>query len=331
MTNKELLISRLNLLSEEDIASLLDAANHMEEKNALADKPNCPYCGSHTIICYGHKCRKQRFFCKSCGRTFVPTTHTIMSNSHFPAEAWREVISDTVRGNAIDYTAQKLGCSHQAVFDMRHKVLMALQQLPETSGMCLGEVSEFDETFVLDCYKGKEMDGSIPRGPRRHGAKAEKRGISNEYVCICTGIQRKGDAIAATVNRAKPSAKELLAIFEGHIADGTLALCDGLRSYHALPGIADCIVKDCNDPSAEDTYFYNLNTINGFHSFIKQRYVFYRGVASKYINRYNALFSAAYRNAEGIIKRLIGVVLTVTGADYYHSNRDVRKAGLLAI
>ena len=32
MTTKELLISRLNLLSEEDIASLLDAATHMEEK-----------------------------------------------------------------------------------------------------------------------------------------------------------------------------------------------------------------------------------------------------------------------------------------------------------
>nr|WP_300858621.1 hypothetical protein [uncultured Acetatifactor sp.] len=127
------------------------------------------------------------------------------------------------------------------------------------------------------------------------------------------------------------SAKELLAIFEGHIADGTLALCDGLRSYHALPGIADCIVKDCNAPSAEDTCFYNLNTVNGFHSFIKQRYVSYRGVASKYINRYNALFSSAYRNTEGIIKRLIGAVLKVTGIDYYHSNRDVREAGLLAI
>ena len=331
MTTKELLISRLNLLSEEDIASLLDAAIHMEGKNTLAVKPDCPYCGSHTVIRYGHKCRKQRFYCKSCGKTFVPTTHTIMSNSHFSAEAWREVICDTVHGDAIDYTAKRIGCSHQAVFDMRHKVLLALQQLPEASGICLGEVSEFDETFVLDCYKGKEMDSSIPRGPRRHGAKAEKRGISNEYVCICTGIQRKGDAMAATVNRAKPSAKELLTIFEGHIADGTLALCDGLRSYHALPGIADCIVKDCNDPDAEDTCFYNLNTVNGFHSFIKQRYAFYRGVASKYINRYNTLFSTAYRNVESIIKRLTGAVLTVTVTDYYHSNRDVREAGLLAI
>lgn len=78
MTNKELLISRLILLSEEDIASLLDAANHMEGKNALTAKPDCPSCCSHTVICYGHKCRKQRFFCKSYGRTFVPTTHTIL-------------------------------------------------------------------------------------------------------------------------------------------------------------------------------------------------------------------------------------------------------------
>lgn len=84
-------------------------------------------------------------------------------------------------------------------------------------------------------------------------------------------------------------------------------------------------------PSAEDTCFYNLNTINGLHSFIKQRYVFYRGVTNKYINRYNALFLSAYRNAEGIIKRLIGAPLMVTGTDYYHSNRDVREASLLTM
>ena len=150
-------------------------------------------------------------------------------------------------------------------------------------------------------------------------------------MCICTGIQRKGDAIAATVKRAKPNTKELLTIFKGHIANGTLALCDRLRNYHALPRTADCIIRGYNNPRAEDTCFYNLNTLNGFHSFIKQRYVFYRDVASKYINRYNALFSTAYRNAEGIIKRLTVAVLTVTGIDYHHSNRDIRETGLLAI
>ncbi len=123
----------------------------------------------------------------------------------------------------------------------------------------------------------------------------------------------------------------MISIFEGHIAAGTLVLCDGLRSYHALPGIADCTVKDCTDPDGADSCFYNLNTVNGFHSYIKQRYVFYRRVAIKYINRYNALFSTAYRNAEGIIRRLVEMTLVVTGMDYFHSNKDVREVDLLAI
>ena len=331
MTNQEMLISYINKLTEDEISSLLEAASLMLETKEPAEKPPCPYCGCGEVIRYGHACQKQRFLCKICGRTFVPTTNTVMANSHFPASVWKEMVKDTLHGNAIDFSAKRLGIFHQAAFDMRHKILLALQELPEVTDACLGEVSEFDETFVLDCYKGRKLDSTVARTARKHGAKAQKRGISNEYICICTGIQRKGDAIAATVNRAKPSAGELIRIFDGHIADGTLALCDGLRSYHAFPRIADCTVKDCNNQRSEESCFYHLNTVNGFHSFIKKRYNFYRGVASKYINRYNALFSAAYRNAEAMVRRLTEAVLTVTGVNYYHSNKDIRTVRLVAI
>ena len=81
--------------------------------------------------------------------------------------------------------------------------------------LLLSGVAELDETFVLDCYKGSQVPDSAGREARKHGAKAAKRGISNEYVAICTGIQRDGGTIAATVNRAKPSSKELDEIFRG--------------------------------------------------------------------------------------------------------------------
>lgn len=110
MTNKELLISHINLLSEEDIASLSDAVISMETKCALTPKPNCPYCGSHAI----------------------------MSNSHFPAGIWRE------------------------------------EQLPEISSVCLGGVSEFDETFVLDCYKGKSLTNLYQETLANMGQKPKK-------------------------------------------------------------------------------------------------------------------------------------------------------------
>lgn len=89
---------------------------------------------------------------------------------------------------------------------------------------------------ILGCYKGRKLENTVKRAPRRHGAKAQKRGISNEYICIRTGIQREGDAIGATVNRAKPSAKELVSIFEGHIADGTIGsivLSNSVTSFTA--------------------------------------------------------------------------------------------------
>ena len=52
-------------------------------------------------------------------------------------------------------------------------------------------------------------------------------------------------------------------------------------------------------------------------------------MASKYINRYNALFLAAYRNAENIIRRRIDTVLTVTNVDYFYNIKDIKEVGLV--
>lgn len=71
-----------------------------------------------------------------------------------------------------------------------------------------------------------------------------------------------------------------------------------------------CIVKDVT--TEKGGKFYNLNTVNGFHSFIKGRYKFYRGVATKYLNRYNELFSFAYRSAKDEMGQLYSQLLEVS-------------------
>ncbi len=119
--------------------------------------------------------------------------------------------------------------------------------------------------------------------------QAAKRGISNEYVAICTGVQRDGGVIAATVNRVKTSSRELDEIFRGHIAEDTLVLTDGFRSYNVLETLASCTVVDEKHEGSRG--MFNLNTVNSLHSYIKDAYNYYCGVATKYINRYNALFS----------------------------------------
>ena len=90
-------------------------------------------------------------------------------------------------------------------------------------------------------------------------------------------------AMAETVNRAKPSGEELDSLFRGHIAQGTLILTDGLRSYRVLEGLEECSVVDINHEKSRG--IFNLNTVNSLHSYIKETYNHYRGVATKYINR----------------------------------------------
>ncbi len=295
----------------------------------LPDKPACPYCGCSHTIKYGHRNGKQRFSCKGCMKTFMHTTNTLMANSHYTRSVWHGFIQDTIQGVSLDDSAGKFSFSHQTAFNMRHKVLMALQDMLAQTPVLLSDISEFDETFVLDCYKGSPVPESAGRGARKHGAKAAKRGISQEYVAICTGIQRNGGVVAETVNRAKPSSDELSTIFDGHIAGETLILTDGLRSYNILETLADCKVMDVNSEGGRG--IFNLNTVNSLHSYIKKSYNQYCGVATKYINRYNALFSVAFRCADSLKDALFATLGNIGKSSYWHGVKEIRNYQLVIL
>lgn len=316
-------------LSAEAVESLYELAQKMFAEENAETRPSCPYCGSESVVKNGHKCHKQEYLCKNCRKTFVSTTNTLMANSHQPRETWEEVIEDTLSGHSLNVTSQRLGLSHDCTFHMRHKFLVALAKLQEEQGFCFGDVSELDETFVLDSYKGTTLPEDVTRKARKHGEKAEKRGISNEYVCICTGAQRGGGVIAETVNRAKPSSQEIQAVFCGHISEDALILCDGLKSYRSLEEIVGCSVKDVN--SETEKKFYNLNTVNAFHSFIKSRYESYRGVATKYLNRYIALFAAAYKRTADRFRLFTDSLLNVSPVSRFVSYRRLKTDLLLCI
>lgn len=316
-------------LSKEELAILFAdvfASDISDDEHIVI--PNCPRCSSSKVIRFGMKNGKQRYYCKECSKTFLPTTNTVMFMSHFDKTIWQEMLQDTIDGQALAYSEKRLGISHQVAFNMRHKLLLAFQNVRENNPVVLSDVSELDETFVLDCYKGKKLPNEVNRKSRKHGAKAVKRGISNEYVCICTGVQRKGNVIIESVNRAKPTSEELAQIFSGHIGDGTLAITDGLRSYNILSDIADCSVKNATE---EKSSFYHLNSVNNLHAFIKRHYEFYRGVATKYLNRYNTLFQFAYKCTDELISSLSDKLFNAGTTSMYHSIKDIKEMNLLYI
>ena len=326
------LFARIKDFPDELIEKLHRIADEMVPESTRASIPSCVRCGGNHVYRNGHKCGKQAYLCRDCRKSFVETTNTLMYHSHFGKEVWDKVTEDTLACKPIDKTAAELGIEHHTVFNMRHKILKALEDSDEECPIELGEVTELDETFVLESYKGSKADlKNAGRKSRKHGAKATKPGISSEYVCICAGVERKGEAYAHTVNRAKPSKSELQSVFNGHISEGTLALCDGLKAYKYLEALSGCTVSDVNTAQSNEKNFYNLNTINNFHSFIKQQYRAFRGVATKYLNRYNALLATSYRNSGKRGKKMVQRVCLCSSKSHFHSNADVTHDKLLSL
>jgi transposase-like protein len=313
-------------LSEEQLLTIHDAVcNLLKESKSTIEVEACPYCGGKTVK-NGKQCGKQRHQCKSCKATFTCTVNTVMYRSRASIAAWQEVISDTINFVPIDATADRLGFSHDRVFHMRHKVLAALEKIEIEEPKKLSAVSELDETFVLESMKGTKIPDDYWREARKHGATAQKRGVSNEYICICTGIGRESGEMAISVNRAKPDASEIKLAFEGRLDDNALVICDGLKTYNILGSEFGCSVKDINN---ETDRFFHLNNANGFHSFIKRQYEFYRGVATKYLNRYNALLAKMYRATKSCIEGIYHMLCRNNRHNSYYSKNALKTLRLL--
>ena len=76
---------------------------------------------------------------------------------------------------------------------------------------------------------------------------------------------------------------------------------------------------------------FNLNTVNSLHSYIKRTYEHYHGVSTKYINRYNALFSVAFRCVDRQGDTLFSALCTAGASFCCHSVNDGRTHHLVMI
>jgi transposase-like protein len=299
------IIALVKELPESYLSEALERVKEIKEKSDKEISPpelQCPHCDSEKIVRNGHRSRKQAYKCHNCGKSFVPTTNSAIHNSHSSATVWKQVICDTVNGVAIDKAAESLDLHHETVFNMRHKILYCVEQaLIETPTELTG-VCETDETYVLESIKGRKIPENYHRKARKHGAVASKRGISNEYICVCAGVTSEGGNVAVSVNRASPSGQEILNVFGERVNADTVALCDGKLSYNAL-------VDKCTVAVTQ-----RINKVNGFHSFIKKRLEKARGVATIYLNRYNALFSKVYASDKSVVDDIFALMSSQTGS-----------------
>jgi len=314
------IIGTVKELPEECFEEALEKLREIKEK---ADKEkesapvSCVKCGGVNVLRNGKRNNRQAYICKDCKKTFVQTATSAVAHSHSSETVWKQVIRDTVEGIPIDKTADSLDLTHTTVFNMRHKILHCVEQAIFDSPVDLNGVCETDETYVLESVKGRKIPADYHRKPRKHGAKASKRGISDEYVCVCASVSEEGKNMAVAINRATPSSQEILDVFGDKVSENTVILCDGNKSYNILED--KCTVASTG----------RINKVNGFHSFIKARLEAMRGVATIYLNRYNALFSQTFGKKDVSVEKIFELMTSRNSS--FSTIADVKSQNLLIV
>jgi len=297
----------------ERLQEIKDKADSAKE----SEKEICHHCGSLHVVRNGKRSGRQAYLCRDCRKTFTENATSAIAHSHSSATVWEQVIRDTVEGVSLDTTAEDLDLSHSTVFNMRHKILHCIEQAILASPVELEGVCETDETYILENVKGRKIPENYHRKSRKHGAKASKPGLSNEYICVCTSVTGAGKSIAIAANRATPSKSEITEVFGDKINSNTIILCDGNPTY-------DILGEKCTVAHTE-----KINKVNGFHSFIKERNRKARGFATIYLNRYNALFSVVFANIDVAVKEIFA--LMTARNNLFNTTSCVKSQNLLNV
>ena len=95
-----------------------------------------------------------------------------------------------------------------------------------------------------------------------------------------------------TLNYGKPSSIDLSRFCEC-LESKSFVMLDGSNSYNELLESKNCTKKVLIIHESYDK-FNHLNTANSFHKLIEVKLKKYKGVASKYINRYNVLIAKLF-------------------------------------
>jgi len=243
----------------------------------------CPHCGSVHILKNGHRNGRQRFVCKDCKTTFGLTNNTILHQSKKDLAVWTLYINCMMQKLPLRKTAKICRMNLATAFAWRHKVLDALTNTME--GIKLDGVVECDETYELVSFKGTRPC-NMPRPSRKRGGVAEKRGLSQEQVCIICGVNLGHQSVGRISNLGKPSCKELASVLDGHVAADSVMVTDSHRGYCKL---ADAYrVSHIRIPRKKHvSKGFNIQLVNSYHSELKRMVNgLFKGVATKYLNNY---------------------------------------------
>lgn len=278
----------------------------------------CIYCGSSHIVKNGHRADgTQRFLCRDCHKSFIPSSNSVVSGTRKRIEIWARYISCMMDKKTLKETASECNISKNTAFTWRHKVLGALKDLSDRT--FLTGIVEADETFFNVSYKGnhsKNKSFVMPRDAHKRGNDIHVNGLSSDKVCVPCAVNESGIAYGIPVKTGKISSHGVSKAFEKIISEKIILCTDNEKAYidfskkkniHLIQMPTDCRM------TKTDNGYYGIQRINAYHRKLKEFIKRFNGVSTKYLENYliwNNIMNCSKKNRAEIIMQVIGHVLS---------------------
>ena len=230
----------------------------------------CPKCQCKDVNKNGKTRGRQRYICKRCRCTFDEFTMSPFSSTNLGLNKWLKYCELKIVGLSIRQCATEIGVGVKTSFYMRHRILDVIN-LSLKNDMVEGIV-EVDEVFVRESYKGnhsKSTTFKMPRKPRKRGKgkkHKKKRGISNDQICIETGVDRKGNIVMGAVCNSRITTSDIVRFFDGKIGEDVTFVVDSHKSYLSINKDLNVELKRVPRGKSMIDSVYHLQHVNSLHS-----------------------------------------------------------------
>ena len=298
----------MNILCEFDSVTLLEFSDFLKENlvniccakgsnakiiNQNINEPKtCPCCKSR-MNKNGHtKPGVQKYMCSNleCKFTLSETTGTVTYCSKKPFEVWKNVIDNLVDGLSLQRIADKNKISKTTSFNMRHKILNALELFLETTRIS-GKAQADEKIFKIN-LKGTKKE-KMPRMSKKRTSSGTA-GISKHDICALSVLDDNDNLIFKIGGLSRVSNKMLDDTLTGRITADTELTTDSASAYQKFCRDNNLIHIAIPSGNHADKNGNNLAEINGVHSQLEIWLTKFHGVSTRHLQSYLDWFSYVF-------------------------------------
>lgn len=240
----------------------------------------CPHCAGVDLYRHGLVSGLQRYYCKACKKTFNALTGTPLARLR-DKQKWLNYLAAMVQSLTVRRSAADTGIHRNTSFRWRHRFLNWISQdHPAT----LHGITEADETYLLESYKGQR---NLGRTPRKRGGTATKRGVSSEQIGVLVARDRSGQTLDFVTGTGPLTKISLTTALKPVLDADALLVSDANPTYASFchdEGFSHEVVNLSQGQRVKGAY--HVQNVNAYHSRFKQWLDPFHGVATKYLPNY---------------------------------------------